>query len=463
MPIRSGIGIGEAQVFDSSKLANQYARLVAADQANLQKQAIANQKRNDEYQKSLNSKLDGVPLLGKGLHAKDSEDFVVKWEAIRGLAREANAATKDVDRIAKTALVEKAIFDTSQWVGNAQRVRADINKIAGESLKNPSLYSPENQKLIHDISDKSYSQIEHDYPTGYDVTKLQQIPDQSEILNSFEDLEKTTVNSAKQNYKKLTTAKAPGDQSVNIFTANPDDVYNTALLMVGANNKLNAALQYQYQQANPEKGELGTPQELAGLFVGNFEKSKGGASKAYTVAGSPTKNATQSLTQEEKDAANQGNYQYEEDKIFSSEDTYEDGKLVKSGEPVINFQKFIVAPVKSSFTVPQIDNVKNISTGVNEKMYSTSGLIMTGLGYSNGKLVATVVDKDDTEYAINEKDIPASVKNSKQYQGAIKKLKISQSGSGYSNVVDAFDAENKPMRIGKKNGKWFNVKTGKEI
>jgi len=424
MPIRSGIGIGEAQVFDTSGLANQYARQVASDQANLQKQALANQKRNDEFLKDLAGTVASTKTLGNGLHPEDVKQLTTYQDQIRQLYGKASQARTPQERAMIKAEVDKSFDQQLEYVNGAKYFR----QAGGDLFKNmeahPEDYEDKDRGVVKDVLAGSYMNA---VGKGYGVinnTTFQRRPDQASYVKAIDDIESFVDKGAGQDIK-ANKLQISGNLQRMQRTISPQLVYNHAKELINGNDATKFYLKSKWKIANPDAVGQPTDDDLTGMIVKDYVTKKG--ADAYSAYDKFSRIPTTALSQEEKDAKNMANYELQTNKSFMSEPTYASNAageqvITKDATTAINFEKFIPTPVSSAFDVSQINTVFNISDNKKERLPSTAGLKMTGLGYSNGVLNATIVDKYGTEYSVNPRDIPASIRNGNQYKSALRKL-----------------------------------------
>ena len=422
MPIRSGIGIGEAQVFDTSGLANQYARQVAADQANLQKQALANQKRNDEFLKDLAGTVASTKTLGNGLHPDDVKQLTTYQDQIRQLYGKASQARTPQERAIIKAEVDKSFDQQLEYVNGAKYFRQAGGDLFKNMEANPGDYDEVARTEVKDLLSNSYINAIGKGRGVIDNTTYKKIPNQSSYNKALDKLILFADKNAGSDLTQNKLNKSGGLQQIS-RTINPQIVKNMAKEILDGDNDAKFNAKYKWGIANPDVTP--TEDDLVNQFVKDYEPRKG--QNPYSFANDATVASRTALTQEEKDAKNMANYELQTNKSFMSEPTYTTNAageqvITKDATTAINFEKFIPTPVSSAFDISQINTVFNISDNKKERLPSTAGLKMTGLGYSNGVLNATIVDKYGTEYSVNPRDIPASIRNGNQYKSALRKL-----------------------------------------
>jgi hypothetical protein len=112
--------------------------------------------------------------------------------------------------------------------------------------------------------------------------------------------------------------------------------------------------------------------------------------------------------------------------FFGEGTTTATGKEIEKPVKTIGFDYFI-KPTQKNFASTQLNNVLNLSTGKNQMMNADTNAALIGLGYTKtkgGKLQvkAVIVNSDKDEFAVNEMDLPITVRNSDEYRAAKNKL-----------------------------------------
>jgi len=289
MAIRSGIGIGEAQVFDTSGLANQYAKQVAADQANLQRQAIANQKRNDEFLKDLAGTVASTKLLGNGLHPKDVSKLTDYRAKTLELYNKASQAKNPQEKALLKAEVDKSIEQQLEYVNGAKFFRQSGGELFNEILKNPWDYDDNVRNTVKDVLSNSYSDA---IQKGYgvlDKTSFKSIPDGTELNKSLDNVHKYVDKAAFLNTPAIRTTAVGQNKDYTVIgsTAKESDVFDYNKSLIEANNKLRYDVKSDWKIRNPDAQADPTDNDLA-IHLTNLYKEKYGP-QAFKAQGSPQK------------------------------------------------------------------------------------------------------------------------------------------------------------------------------
>jgi hypothetical protein len=299
MAIRSGIGIGEAQVFDTSGLANQYARQVAADQANLRKQAIENQKRNDEWLKDLAGTVSSTKLLGNGLHPKDVSKLTDYRAETLALYNKASQATNPQEKALLKAEVDKSIQQELEYVNGAKFFRQSGGELFNEILKNPWDYDDNVRNTVKDVLSHSYIDAVQQGYGALDKTSFKSNPDGTELNKSLDNVHKYVDKAAYLNTPAIrtTTVGQNKDYTVIGSTAKESDVFDYNKSLIEANNKLRYDVKSDWKIRNPDAQADPTDNDLA-IHLTNLYKEKYGP-QAFKAQGSPQKIAKAGGTNED--------------------------------------------------------------------------------------------------------------------------------------------------------------------
>jgi len=422
MPIRSGIGIGEAQIYDTSGLANQYAKQVYNRNLQLQKQYEQQQKEQAKVADEMSSLL--AKYSTKGLKEADIKLVGDKYIEVKDIAGKASTTKDPIERTKYINEARAGIQSISEYVDNANNNYGVLDKLAVDMSENGWRYEPEaiqEVKKLYDLPVAQWGKY-----ASLNPTMFQRKPDASSLYAIVDDVNKDLESAVKYNPKFLKT-RTEGGRIYDSYVATPEQAKNALLARIQVNPKAKFTLDAMYREANPTKTDY-TDLDLAQFATDNYYSKK---PDAYNFVSAPRDIPKATESESDKDAKNSNNYTLVNDKVFISEDIYGkdpkggvNAKTIKlaSGKPVIKFEKFVPSPVSTPFDLTQIDKVFNINANQKQRLDSSTGMKMTGLGYSNGILNAIVVDKDGVSYSINTRDVPAFIKNGKQYINALKKL-----------------------------------------
>ena len=285
MPITSGIGIGEAQVFDTSGLANQYARQVASDAANLQRQAIANQKKNDEFLKDLAGTVASTKLLGNGLHPEDVKQLTDYQDKTKQLYALSSQAKTPQERALLKAEVDKSIDQQLEYVNGAKYFRQAGGDLFKKMEAHPEDFEDKDRGLVKDVLSGSYINA---VGKGYGVlndTTFQRRPNQDAYVKSMDKLETFVNKGAGHDLNANSLRQGRGLQQI-VRTINPKLVRGYAKEAINSDDSTKFYLKSKYKVANPDATEAPSDDALADLFIKDYEARKG--PDAYSVVDKAT-------------------------------------------------------------------------------------------------------------------------------------------------------------------------------
>lgn len=418
MAIKTGIGIGEAQVYDTSSLENNYYKL-------LQKQAQETAKFQGEMADLISKvKTEGARDVDKPLIAKAYDD-------IKELYRRASAVRNTSERNLLRSQLNSSIQSLNESAArSAEEAKLYKDTLARVATTGQFLYDA---KKLNDFKSRINRPITE--LTVFNPLDLERIPDDSSRDKAFDNL--YTELKPKAQYGKSKKLVEGKEQEIGVVGL--DVIANNIMERLDKNPEwLNLATR-NYIQANPGK----TPEfkDIAANEVKLYMTRRGNQ-----YVGEPTKVAKESA---KDDSSNPANYQVITNKKFVTSPVYDKtGKLVSNGKEAITFDTFVTTPVGQAFATPQIGNAFNITEGKPEAIGSKKGLKITGMGVKNGNLRVTVVDDDEVEYYLKPEDIPMSIRNGNQYKAAKKALQ------GY--IVPAKDSDKGPAK-GSNTNKPFDI------
>jgi hypothetical protein len=391
MPIKSGIGFGEAQVYSQpGALVNTYGRL-------LQKQAQDNAKFQNELADLISKvKTEGSRDIDKPLIAKAYDD-------VKNLYRQAASVRNPSER----NLIRSQISSGIQSLNEVAARSAEESKLYKDTLGRVAttgqfLYDPNKLNDFKLRINKPITEL-----TAFNPLDLERIPDDSIRDKAFDNMYTELKN--KSVYQ---TRNIGGGKEQEVGVVNPTLVTANIIERIGKSPEwLNLATR-NYVQANP--GKEPKLEDIIDNEVKLYMVRRGNE-----YVGTPTR--IPRATGSGDDASNPANYEVLRGKTFVTEELKQDGKVTPS-KPVITFDTFVTTPVGQPFATPQIGNAFNITYGKSEPIRSKKGLRITGMGVKNSNLRVTVVDDDEVEYYLKPQDIPLSIRNGKQYKAAERAL-----------------------------------------
>ena len=389
MPIKSGIGFGEAQVYNQpSALVNTYGKL-------LQQQAQENAKFQNELVDLISKvKTEGARDIDKPLITK-------AYDEIKELYRQAssvrNSSERNLIRSQLTSGIKSLNEAAARSAEEAKLYKDTLGRVAttGQFLYDPNKLNEFKLRINKPITEL----------TVFNPLDLERIPDDSIRDKAFDNL--YTELKPKSVY---VTKNIGGGKEQEVGVVNPTVVSANIIERIGKSPEwLNLATR-NYVQANPDKEP-----KLEDIIDNEVKLYMVRRGNEY--AGTPSR-IPKATGGSGDDASNPSNYEVLRGKTFVTEELKQNGKVVTPSKPVITFDTFVTTPVGQPFATPQIGNAFNITYGKSEPISSKKGLRITGMGVKNGNLRVTVVDDDEVEYYLKPQDIPLSIRNGKQYKAA---------------------------------------------
>lgn len=479
MAIQSGIGVGEAQIYDTSGSMNTYARLMQRQQA--QRQA---------EQKALQEQLAKVKT--DGLRDKDKTIFLEKYEKAKDLFRQSLSA-KGRQKMELQAQMDQELLGADD-IGNRSREFKKVQHEIGTKFLDLNFADSFEDGAAKRWMDNDNYDI-NDERLIKDPTVFKRVVDMSKVTDVLDKARKrlldNTTNESFSDGGRYQMGKEKGNIVIHTRRVAPEKQAHELLGLIQTDRSVKAAVRNNpkyaelYQQMTPEEADVQAIQDMVKTDPWVRSEKKQNKDDHF---GEPTwsdlhgsysdrhPKADGSLTPANFEIQYNKNFNYEKSQKVNGKTMYE-----TVTNPNATFQKYVRAD-PPAFALPQIESAYNIATGKNEKMPANSSVKLTGFGYvktkaSKPELKATIVDSDGSEYSINMVDLPVETRNDKHVKMAYQALNADRTNtttnnsssatnsvpSGYTNTQKIQDAKGNTIEAGVKNGKWYNTKTGKEI
>lgn len=404
MAIRSGIGIGEAQVYSQpSELVNTYGKIMvqqAKDRAKFEEDLATTMAKY-----STKGLKDGdIKLTAESY--KNLKDKVTKYDS--------RNPTQRAQALAEARAGMQAIQD---YADGAMTAYSNLDKISGDILENSWKYKPEAVTAVKELYANPYAAWSDEYK-DLNRTKFEKELDGSSVQKLFNVVNADLKGQAEAGNQFKVGEK--GGYKISTYFATPEQASQTLLKTIDLAPEAKFTLNKLYVAANPDKTDY-TQLDVANFATQLYKEQFG--INAFNFKGD--KSLLRKGTGD--DASNPANYEVIKNKTFFTDEINKDGKIITPSKPVITFDSFVTSPVGQPFATPQIGNAFNLSYGKSESIGSKKGLRITGMGVKNGNLRVTVVDDDEVEYYLKPEDIPLSIRNGNQYKAAKKALGSSPS------------------------------------
>lgn len=279
MPIRSGIGIGEAQVYDTSGIANQYAKQVYNNNLQLQKQALENQKKNERWLDEISTTVAGAKSLGNGLHPNDAKAIIGYNDKIRSLYNQAATAKTPTEQATIRADINQAFQEANTYANDAKIFRKSVDDLGKNMVElHPEDYTDEDKTKLQLLTSGSYNDaVQLGYKT-VDPFTFKRKPNDAPLLKAYDDLDKFIKNNAGKDLKDITTETVKDSKTGlqlyrSVKKVKPEEVYGYLLTNIKANDGLKYNLKTKFQELNP--GVVPTDDDLTKYFINEKNKVSG--------------------------------------------------------------------------------------------------------------------------------------------------------------------------------------------
>lgn len=398
MAIKTGIGVGEAQVYEIGDVVGNFAKL-------LQKQ----QQEEAKFQAEIADLISRVDT--KGVRDADKLEIANMYDATKELYRQAAQAKNFQEKALLRAKISKAVNDINEYAQNSAGWVKKYDSLARDVASNPWAYEPTVVERLRGLKDKPLSKMGADI--ALDPFDYQKMPSDKSRDNVFGNIRRQGETFAKS---KIVSAGPGREREVSIL---PDDKIQeliSANLMVDPEYRSTAL--FNWTKANP-----GKPIDIKQVLQSEVNLYK-------SLYGSEYKGSSTRIPKQTGDTIIIGGDSIQS-KTFVTDDIVKKDKnnkpiLDKSGRPVMSpgkavleFSKFVsVNP--EQFSMPQLGKRLNVSTGTWEPYRSTGNVEIVGIGTRAGSNAFNVVikDKDGVEYMVTEQDLPLGIRNNKIYKAA---------------------------------------------
>jgi hypothetical protein len=271
--IKTGIGVGEAQVFDSSGIVNTFIKIYQQKQKEDQ---LFAEKIADQL-----SKFDTTGLTGKDLERANKmyEDLKGSYGSLYNLSGSKKAILD--------AEIRRRMNDIKTFSSNAKQFYKDKQDFAVEYNKDKYSFLPEVQPYVDKVTPLSYGEALDQNLGDINSYRMKRTPDMRVYDEIFNDFGKVV--------KGLTDDSKPITETVNnvISTyriANPKSV-DAAALAILTDDAKKFALVDQFKKANPNVPPP-TDQDLVAFIKKVYENKNGGPTGAYKFNYGDTKAST---------------------------------------------------------------------------------------------------------------------------------------------------------------------------
>jgi hypothetical protein len=414
--ISRGMGRGAAQVYDTSAPINMYARLMQQQQL-----------RRAAEQKLLTDELSKVS--SDGIREADIPEFTQKYQEVKDFFGLKEGIKDRREKINYELEFNKKIQELKQIAGDSKNIAKNEQGFTNVLL-NPSARERYTEDAVTKFQNsKKLSRKDPNFIRDYTVFEHQ--VDVSNTMKELADINKRILAPIKSVTEQEATRVGNVDGTF-IRKVKRAPVEEQALafgMAMDVNPKLKAGI-LKLIPINEGESYVDYKSRALPLLVAQLPAEEYGDQSFQ-----PNKDLTmQNLAiQRERRLAAKDSGIGEIGEVEVNKDFFGKGARNVSGERVkkpvktIGFDYFI-KPTQKNFASTQLTNVLNLNTGKNQMMNADTNAALIGLGYTKTKggklqLKAVIVNSDKDEFAVNELDLPITVRNSDEYRAAKNKLK----------------------------------------
>ena len=273
MSINTGIGVGEAQVYDSRGIVNAFLK---AYQLKQKEDQLFAEKIADQL-----SKFDTTGLTGK-----DLERVTVLYDELTDKYRKMSGLNRN-EKTLLDAQVKKEMNGIKAFTANAKQFYKDKQDFAVEYNKDKYSFLPEVQPYVDKVTPLSYGEALDQNLGDINSMRMKRTPDMRVYDEIFSDFAKSV--------KAFTDDSKPITETVNKVTttyriSNPKSV-DAAALAILTDDAKKFVLVDQFKKANPNVPPP-TDQDLVAFIKKVYENKNGGPTGAYKFNYGDTKAST---------------------------------------------------------------------------------------------------------------------------------------------------------------------------
>ena len=270
MPIKTGIGVGEAQVFDNNDIVNTFI-----------KQYQLRQKEDQLFAEKLAdnlSKFDTSNLTGKDLERANQ-----MYDQLKNYNQDISRMSR-MDKALLDAKIRQGMNDIKTFSSNARQFYKDRENFGVEYKKDKYSFVPELEPIVEELSTLSYGEALDKNLGDINSLRMKRAPDNRLVDESLDDMAKIVKGLA----GKTKPIPVTRNNITQIFhVANPKDVDGVALgILSDSAKKFNWMDNFKRTFPDQPKPDDAT---LVQYIKNTYEAKSGGKENAYTFKTSEQK------------------------------------------------------------------------------------------------------------------------------------------------------------------------------
>lgn len=256
MAIRTGIGVGAAQIADTSGIMNTYARQLAQQQKAAALQAEKQAKENAMYNEQLADLLSDVKT--DGARDIDIPDITNSYNELKELYRKGLSIKDPADRALYRASLEKGVKSLNEYAQRSKKFSADLFNVSQDIAKNEWDYEPSSVDYLSRLKSKSLKDLGAN--AVVDPMQFKKVPNTTlieTILDKTYDLGKKKAEFVGESFKL--------GKRFNLSRVNPEIIQNNLVQSIQNNPEAFSAIRALYVRNTGDR-------DITGEKLTNFMK-----------------------------------------------------------------------------------------------------------------------------------------------------------------------------------------------
>ena len=237
MGIKSGIGIGEAQVYDTSSIVNGYYKLIQEEQ-----------KKQAKYADELADVLSKVDF--KNLDPIDYKYINQEYQNAKGIANKYSGSRNTLEQRLAISEAKKAMQGIEEYAMGARVWRKNISDVANDMLANPEDYDDESKDEVKKLISGSYADAIKLNRASITPFTYKRIQDVSLVDKTIDGARKALQTMAEESGKFSKIVKDGFEQLA--YSIPQESVTGLLTAEMTANPKIKFQFKELYKQMNPE-------------------------------------------------------------------------------------------------------------------------------------------------------------------------------------------------------------------
>jgi hypothetical protein len=271
MAIRTGIGVGAAQIADTSGIMNTYAKQVAQEQKAQALQAEKQAKENAVYNEQLADLLSGVKT--DGARDVDIPDITKSYNELKEMYRQGLSIKDPAERALYRANLNKGVSSLNEYAQRSKKFAGDLFGVSQDIAKNEWDYDPNSVSYLSTLKRTSLKDLGAN--AVIDPMQFKRMPN----VGIIEKILKDTYDLGEKK-AELTNRVNKLGQKINIFTVEPEVIQNNLVQSIQNDPEAYSAVKSLYARTTGDR-------DITGEKLTNFIKELYETKYNYEYKGAP--------------------------------------------------------------------------------------------------------------------------------------------------------------------------------